>query len=75
VFFSDKEPLDHLQQLREELQVLLHKHKKLFSDILPGIQIDRGFKHIIEVEEGLQAVITNPYLHPKVYKDEIEKKN
>ena len=32
-----------------------------------------GFEHIIELEEGVQAVITTPYWHPKAYKDEIEK--
>ena len=72
-FISNKEPLDHLQQLLEDLQVLLHKHHKVFSDIPPGIPSDRGFEHIIELEEGVQAVITNPYRHPKIYKDEIEK--
>ena len=72
-FISDREPLDCLQQLPEELQVLLCKHHKVFSDIPLGIPPDRGFEHIIELEEGVQAVITNPYRHPKVYNDEIEK--
>jgi hypothetical protein len=62
-----------MQQLPEDLQVLLHKHHKVFSDIPRGIPPDRGFEHIIELEEGVQAVITNPYRHPKFYKDEIEK--
>jgi hypothetical protein len=34
---------------------------------------DRGFEHIIELEEGAKPVITTPYRHPKKYKDEIEK--
>jgi hypothetical protein len=72
-FISDREPPNCLQQLPEDLQVLLRKHHKVFSDIPPGIPPDRGFKHIVELEEGVQAVITNPYRHPKVYKDEIEK--
>jgi hypothetical protein len=72
-FIFDREPPDRLQQLPEDLQVLLRKHHKVFSDIPPGIPPDRGFEHIIELEEGVQAVITNPYRHPKVYKDEIEK--
>jgi hypothetical protein len=72
-FIYDREPLDHLQQLPEDLQVLLCKHHKVFSDIPPGISLDKGFEHIIELEEGVQVVITNPYRHPKVYKDEIEK--
>jgi hypothetical protein len=72
-FISNKEPPKLLQNLPEDLQVLLCKHHKVFSDIPPGIPLDRGFEHIIELEEGLQEVITNPYRHPKVYKDEIEK--
>ena len=35
--------------------------------------LDRGFEHIIELEEGTQAVITTPYRHPNSYKVEIEK--
>ena len=72
-FISNREPPDHLQQLPADLHVLLDKHHKVFSDIPPSIPPDRGFEHIIELEEGVQAVITNPYRHPKVYKDEIEK--
>jgi hypothetical protein len=72
-FISDREPPDRLQQLPEELQVLLCKHHKVFSGIPPGIPLDRGFEHIIELEEGAQEIITNPYRQPKVYKDEIEK--
>jgi hypothetical protein len=59
-FISDREPPDRLQQLPKDLQVLLRKHHKVFSDIPPGIPPDRGFEHIIELEEGFQAVITNP---------------
>jgi hypothetical protein len=35
--------------------------------------LHRRSTHIIELEEGVQAVITNRYQHPKVYKDEIQK--
>ena len=41
--------------------------------IPPDKPPDRGFEHIIELEEGVHAVITTPYRHPKAYKDEIEK--
>ena len=51
------------------IQVILNKHDRVFGSIPP----DRGFKHIIELEEGVQVVITTPYRHPKDYKDEIEK--
>jgi hypothetical protein len=72
-FISDRDPPDCLQHLLEDLRVLLHKHHKVFSDIPPGIPPDRGFEHIIDLEEGVQAVITNPYRNHKFYKDEIEK--
>jgi len=52
---------------------LLQKHEKVFRDLPSGRPLDRGFEHIIELEEGTQAVITTPYRHPKRYKDEIEK--
>jgi hypothetical protein len=72
-FISNKKPPNHLHQLLEDLQVLLRKHHKVFSDIPPDIPPDKGFEHIIELEEGVQVVIKNPYRHPNVYKDEIEK--
>ena len=51
----------------------MQKHEKVFQDLLAGRPPDRGFDHIIKLEEGTQAVITTPYRHPKRYKDEIEK--
>jgi hypothetical protein len=34
---------------------------------------DKGFEHVIELEEGLNLVITTPYRHPKRFKDKIKK--
>jgi hypothetical protein len=45
----------------------------VFGPIPPELPPDRGFEHIIEIEEGEKPVITTPYRHPKKYKDEIEK--
>ena len=45
----------------------------MFDDIPPRIPLDRGFEHIIELEEGAKPVITTPYCHPRHYKEEIEK--
>ena len=45
----------------------------MFGDIPPRRPLDRGFEHTIELEQGIQAVITTPYRHPKAYRDEIEK--
>jgi hypothetical protein len=42
------------------------------SLFLWGNPLDRGFEHIIELEEGAKPVITTPYRHPKKHKDEIE---
>jgi hypothetical protein len=56
-----------------EIQRIINKHNKVFGLIPPGAPPDRGFEHIIELEEGAKPVITTPYKHPKKYKDEIEK--
>jgi hypothetical protein len=56
-----------------EIQRIINKHNKVFGPIPPGAPPDRGFEHIIELEEGAKPVITTPYRHPKKYKDEIEK--
>ena len=39
----------------------------------PGLPPDRGFEHVIELEQGAKPVITTPYRHPRGYKEEIEK--
>jgi hypothetical protein len=46
--------------------------RRFFEPIPPGKPPDRGFEHIIELEEGAKSVITTPYRHPKKHKDEIE---
>jgi hypothetical protein len=56
-----------------EIKEILDRHHKVFGPIPPGVPPDRGFEHIIELEEGAKPVITTPYRHPKKYKDEIEK--
>jgi hypothetical protein len=56
-----------------EIKEILDKHHKVFEPIPPGVPSDRGFEHIIELEERAKPVITTPYIHPKKYKDEIEK--
>ncbi|XP_059065756.1 uncharacterized protein LOC131857345 [Cryptomeria japonica] len=55
------------------IQILRTKHSKVFSDIPSGRPPDRGFEHIIELEEGAKPVMITPYRHPKRLKDEIEK--
>jgi hypothetical protein len=56
-----------------EIQRIIDMHNKVFEPMPPGAPPNRGFEHIIELEEGVKPVITTPYRHPKKYKDEIEK--
>jgi hypothetical protein len=34
---------------------------------------DRGFEHVIELEEGSKPMINTPYMHLKRFKDKIDK--
>ena len=72
-FISSKETQGIGQQYHYDIQTVLDKHKRVFEDIPLGIPPNRGFEHIIELEEGAKPVITTPYRHPKHYKEEIEK--
>lgn len=53
-----------------DLEVLLDKHSALFGDIPPGVPLDRGFEHVIELDDNKLVVIT-PYHH--WFKDEIKR--
>jgi hypothetical protein len=57
----------------QDIQKIIDNHSKVFEPIPPGAPSNRGFKHIIQLEEGAKPVITTPYRHPKKYKGEIEK--
>jgi len=59
------------QSLPPNIQGLLDRYAVVIGDIPLGQPSDRGFEHTIELEPGMQAVITTPYRHPKAYKDEI----
>ena len=72
-FVTFRKPPDNNTQHLVDIQALLQKHKKVFRDLPVGRLPDRGFEHIIELEERTHVVITTPYRHPKKYKDEIEK--
>jgi hypothetical protein len=45
----------------------------MFGPLPAGRPPDKGFEHVIELEEGARPVITTQYRHPKKFKDEIEK--
>ena len=61
------------QMVHPEIQAILDQYATVFGEIPPGQPPDRGFEHTIELEQGIQAVITTPYRHPKAYRDEIER--
>jgi hypothetical protein len=51
----------------------LSQYEQVFWSIPPGRPPDRGFEHTIELEAMETPVITAPYNHPKIFKDEIGK--
>ena len=59
------------QAVHPDVQTILDRYTTVFGDIPPGQPPDRGLEHTIELEQGIQAVITTPYRHPKAYRDEI----
>jgi hypothetical protein len=68
----EKPSQDH-QHYHADIQALLGKHDRVFGPLPAGRPPDRGFEHVIELEEGSKPMITTPYRHPKKFKDEIEK--
>jgi hypothetical protein len=68
----EKPSQDH-QHYPVDIQALLGKHERVFEPFPVGRPPDRGFEHVIELEEGSKPMITTPYRHPKRFKDEIEK--
>ena len=61
------------QAVHPYVQSILDRYATVFGEIPPGQSPDRGFEHTIEMEQGIQAVITTPYRHPKASRDEIER--
>lgn len=58
--------------MHPDILALLERHQGVFGEIPLGRPPDRGLEHTIELEEGVHAVITTPYQHPKTYQDEFE---
>jgi hypothetical protein len=52
---------------------LLGKHERVFEPLPVRRPPRRGFEHVIELEEGLNPIITTPCRHPNKFKEEIEK--
>ena len=61
------------QAVHPDVQTILDRCATVFGDIPPGQPPDRGFEHMIKLEQGIQAVITTPYRHLKAYRNEIER--
>lgn len=72
-FISSKTTLDSGYHIHVDTQPMLDKHKRVFEVTTPGIPLDRGFEHIIEMEEGAKPIIMTPYHHPRNYKEDIER--
>jgi hypothetical protein len=68
-----EKPSQECQHYPVDIQALLGKHERVFEPFPVGRPPDRGFEHVIELEEGSNPIITTPYRHPKRFKDEIEK--
>ena len=51
-FVTFWKPSDNNTQHLAEIHALLQKHEKVFIDIPASQPLDRGFDHIIELEEG-----------------------
>jgi hypothetical protein len=49
------------QKYQTEIRALLSQYEPVFGPIPPGRPPDRGFEHMIEMEEGATPVITAPY--------------
>jgi len=61
------------QTVHPEIHPILDWYAIVFGEIPPRQPSNQGFEHTIELEQGIQAVITTPYRHPKAYRDEIER--
>jgi hypothetical protein len=51
----------------------LSQYELVFGLIPQGRPPDRGLEHTFELEAEAKPVITAPYRHPKIFKDEIKK--
>jgi hypothetical protein len=56
-----EKPSEECQHYLVEIQALFGKHERVFEPLPTRRPSDRGFEHVIELEEGLKPVITTPY--------------
>ncbi|KAH9306631.1 hypothetical protein KI387_011035, partial [Taxus chinensis] len=69
---TTKKSKDGRSEYHVNVQGLLDKHGAIFGDIPLGVPLNKGFEHVIELEDS-KPVVTTPYRHPKRLKDEIER--
>jgi len=55
------------QTVHPEIQSILDQYATMFGEIPPRQRPDPGSEHTIELEQGIHAVITTLYRHPKAY--------
>lgn len=63
---TDNRQSEHPRPHSDDIQVLLRKHHKVFDDIPPSRPPNRSSEHVIELEEGVQTVITTLYQHSEL---------
>lgn len=56
----------------EEIQSILKHRSNVSKEIPRGLLSKRGFLHIIKLEARSNPIMITRYLHPCIYKDEIE---
>jgi len=64
-------PSHELQHYLVDIHALFGNRERVFEPLPAGIPPDRGFDHVIEIEEGLNPIITITYRNPKRCKNEI----
>jgi hypothetical protein len=64
----EKPSQDHQHYLANILS-FLGKHERVFEPFTVGRPPNRGFDHVIKLEEGLKPMINKPYKNPKRLKE------
>ena len=54
------------QMVHPKIQSILDPYAIVFGEIPPRQPPDWGFEHTIELEQGIQVVITTLYRHPRL---------
>lgn len=55
------------QSVHPDILALLERHQGDFGEIPPSRPPDHGFEHTIELEDGVNTLITTPYRQAKAF--------